>query len=150
MILEESQAWAVARRKFKMSTQRLEDCRRGLPEQLVEGERESLAERSLNLASGCRKKGVIATTVQRMMKEFCALLVARAERCMVRAELCRNETQRKAWLKEADCALQRKTKLQQSSKNSYVEKLIQWLGAAYLHEDVLQADGPPELPRCRG
>ena len=28
-----------------MSTQRLEDCRRGLPEQLVEGERESLAER---------------------------------------------------------------------------------------------------------
>ena len=35
---------------------------------------------------------------------------------MVRAELCRNEMQRKAWLKEADCALQRKTKLQQSSK----------------------------------
>ena len=45
-----------------MSTQRLEDCRRGLPEQLVEGERESLAERPLNLASGCRKKGAIATT----------------------------------------------------------------------------------------
>ena len=49
-----------------MSTQRLEDCRRGLPEELVEGERESLADRSLNLASGCRKKGVIATTFQRM------------------------------------------------------------------------------------
>ena len=46
---------------------------------------------------------------------------------MVRAELCRNEMQRKAWLKEADCALQRKTKLQQSLKYaaSYVEKLIQ-------------------------
>ena len=29
---------------------------------------------------------------------------------------CRNEMQRKAWLKEDDCALQRKTKLQQSSK----------------------------------
>ena len=56
---------------------------------------------------------------------------------MVRAELCRNEMQRKAWLKEADCALQRKTKLQQSSKYaaSYVEKLIQWLGAAYLSKD---------------
>ena len=45
-----------------------------------------------------------------LLKEFFALLVARAERCMVRAELCRNEMQRKAWLKEADCALQRKTK----------------------------------------
>ena len=62
-----------------------------------------------------------------LLKEFFALLVARAERCMARAELCRNEMQRKAWLKEADCALQRKTKLQQSSKYaaSYVEKLIQ-------------------------
>ena len=40
-----------------------------------------------------------------LLKEFFALLVARAERCMVRAELCRNEMQRKAWLKEADCAL---------------------------------------------
>ena len=51
--------------------------------------------------------------------------------------LCRHEMQRKAWLKEADRALQRKTKLQQSSKYaaSYVEKLIQWLGAAYLSKD---------------
>ena len=79
-----------------------------------------------------------------LLKEFFALLVARAERCMVRAELCRNEMQTKAWLKEADCALQRKTKLQQSSKNSYVEKLIQWLGAAYLSKDQTTRLAPVE------
>ena len=81
-----------------------------------------------------------------LLKEFFALLVARAERCMVRAELCRNEMQRKAWLKEADCALQRKTKLQQSSKYaaSCVEKLIQWLGAAYLSKDQTTRLAPVE------
>ena len=81
-----------------------------------------------------------------LLKEFFALLVARAERRMVRAELCRNEMQRKAWLKEADCALQRKTKLQQSSKYaaSYVEKPIQWLGAAYLSKDQTTRLAPVE------
>ena len=65
---------------------------------------------------------------------------------MVRAELCRNEMQRKAWLKEAECALQRKTKLQQSSKYAafYVEKLIQWLGAAYLSKDQTTRLAPVE------
>ena len=89
-----------------MSAQKLEGCRRGLPEQLAEGERESLAERSLNLASGCQKERSYSHNVSKneLLKEFLALLVARAERCMVRAELCRNEMQRKAWLKEADCA----------------------------------------------
>ena len=85
-------------------------------------------------------------SINELLKEFFALLVARAERCMVRAELCRNEMQRKAWLKEADCALQRKTKLQQSSKYaaSYVEKLIQWLGAAYLSKDQTTRLAPVE------
>ena len=106
-----------------------EDCRRGLPDQLVEGEREFSREIS-QLGEWLKKERSCSHNVSKneLLKGFFALLVALAERCMVRAELCRNEMQRKAWLKEADCALQRKTRLQQSSKYaaSYVEKLIQW------------------------
>ena len=74
------------------------------------------------LGKGLQKERSYSHNVSKneLLKEFFALLVARAERCMVRAELCRNEMQRKAWLKEADCALQRKTKLQQSSVCSFL------------------------------
>ena len=59
-----------------MSTQRLEDCRRGLPEQLAEGERESLAERSLG--ERLQKKRSYSHNISKneLLKEFLALLVA--------------------------------------------------------------------------
>ena len=80
-----------------------------------------------------------------LLKEFFALLVARAERCMVRAE---HEMQRKAWLKEADCALvpyrERPSSSRAQYAASYVEKLIQWLGAAYLSKDQTTRLAPVE------
>ena len=102
-----------------MSAQRLEDCRRGLPEQLVEGERESLGK-------WLQKERSYSHNVSKneLLKEFFALLVARAERCMVR--VCRNE--------KLTVPCRERPTLHHISKYSasYVEKLIQWLGAAYL------------------